>query len=688
MRKVLLAVVTAACLFFPCEGFCKDNPKGKGDHSDYSKIQEWNATFTIDYNFVYNNDVTHKDGGASINVVDRRNAKGVVSLKKAKGYKKKLRWTSRDEECKITGEVYAHSQQEDKMGSGGTLSQIETLRSIGNEVSNCVVSLKIDPVEGIYVFETLSFRFKNTEKITIGKYHIPGGASDTNEKKGAGLAEIRVRWPEKNPLGGGLSISGSHQAENSNFNSYTKAMGFAAAAKLPIPQDSPLNLTWNLSPAGMEDVVVEVKSRNIGNPHCSCKNFAPLEFTAAASKKGGKFQKFIVESSGTKPEIVKNEGGDRPLLIIKGAGRKTGKTFIKAVYETVNKTGKDIYLSKPYEMNFCDDIEKPRFKDGPYTIRDDPKKESFIFDDGIPGALEMIAFTNNIWVNGKEVKEKLKWDISPNEGMFDVEVKQPTEHGGHTAEFRADKMPDTNDKFGKKIVRAEFKNEKCDCESEEAEAKIFFWRDAYNNPNPYDKMPNWAYYWSQTKAGVRGVPFKVVKTMPPLKKMFNLCIGAYVVEGDPNVPAQYAYFDDIIYLTERVAKLYSPLYTPACMNRPRRINPKEKGDIEDRGIDCFAVLLRHENQHRIELSLWWGPKMSNYSCVEDPDGDLVPTDVEVNTPGCNFFLPKSCASVPAFLQDVVSDVELNAYNVGWQWVPGTADKEDWACPGKQCPMEE
>jgi hypothetical protein len=32
----------------------------------------------------------------------------------------------------------------------------------------------------------------------------------------------------------------------------------------------------------------------------------------------------------------------------------------------------------------------------------------------------------------------------------------------------------------------------------------------------------------------------------------------------------------------------------------------------------------------------------------------------------------------------MTDLEMDAYRFGWQWTPGTADKEDWACPGKQC----
>ncbi len=77
--------------------------------------------------------------------------------------------------------------------------------------------------------------------------------------------------------------------------------------------------------------------------------------------------------------------------------------------------------------------------------------------------------------------------------------------------------------------------------------------------------------------------------------------------------------------------------------------------------------------------------MSNYDCLKDKDADLVPDWVEKNTAGCDYESRYSCPGRPEFLHDKVPDTEFNAYNVGWQWVPGTADSEDWACPGKQCP---
>ena len=106
------------------------------------------------------------------------------------------------------------------------------------------------------------------------------------------------------------------------------------------------------------------------------------------------------------------------------------------------------------------------------------------------------------------------------------------------------------------------------------------------------------------------------------------------------------------------------------------------------GIDCFGELIMHEWQHRKEYFMWKG--------MDDRDQDGVPYDIEKKHPGCvdtdvSLFdlalksdeLKKSWYSCDERPFNEATDRELFAYYVGWHWMPGKADKEDWSQCGKQ-----
>lgn len=428
-------------------------------------------------------------------------------------------------------------------------------------------------------------------------------------------------------------------------------------------------LVLNLSPATDEpDIKVTVNKTT--NPHCLC-NDSIVEFSANTTSGGGVFEKFEIEYLSDKhPETVINQGGAKPSLVLKATGETAGKVKVKAVYK---KDG-ILFKSKAYDMNFCK-VEKPQ---SGHTVSNSHGYDvnKFVFSEDDPATIKIRLFTH-IFYNGEKVEdsESAFWSMDPNE---DYLIKTNTEYGVGV-EYKAENMPRENEKFGKKNIKLEYFGDQCDCTSPETEIQIFYPRDAKNNASE-DDWPNWTYYWMQTKAAVKGVNIKVWTTIPPQSKaitglaLVNCLDPAPEMYTDPNLFARYDAFADRIDLSENLPDKLS-------MNRP---NPDgTMSGVCDKGIDAFAVNMRHENNHRKELVSWWGLKMVNYTCTEDYDGDLVPNTVENNTPGCDYMDRKSSDSRPYWLWDNVTDIEMNSYNVGWQWKMGDADKEDWGSPGKQ-----
>jgi hypothetical protein len=201
--------------------------------------------------------------------------------------------------------------------------------------------------------------------------------------------------------------------------------------------------------------------------------------------------------------------------------------------------------------------------------------------------------------------------------------------------------------------------------------RLFFMRDEKNNP--FGTVPNWYYYWQQTSAGRRVGTGERVRSQyvdklpPPMFTWKNAGVEA----------ASYEPYTDTLYIPKGIL-------TSCCSRLPG-------GDKKDEGIDCFAVGMNHESRHREQFIEWWGPKLARYachkagvpySCPGDRDSDFVPPDVE-KANGCHPNQPSSCPRIPRWC-GADTDLEMDAYDYGWKWVTGSADTEDWGCPGKQC----
>jgi hypothetical protein len=304
-------------------------------------------------------------------------------------------------------------------------------------------------------------------------------------------------------------------------------------------------------------------------------------------------------------------------------------------------------------------VDAPALEDGAEHRRG---KDGFLFgENGVKVPVRGVG-----WKDGAEARDELEWRVSRNDSGL-LRVDQGT---GGKVTLVARQLPRANSEFGEREISTVLRAGPCQCESKPVLFRLFFPRDEETNPG--GEMPNWAFYWKQTKAGRslrtgKEVPFTFAERVPPNP-------GALTSSGKET--GRYIPHTDTIY----VSKLQ------CC--------PRQPGGVGDKGIDCFANTLNHEARHREQFLKWWGPKLERYcgdaaflpgTCKVDMDLDFVPNDVEKEQ-SCDSYEQRSCPALPTWCGDV-TDLEHDAYQVGWEWKPGTANAEDWACPGSNCPEE-
>ncbi len=522
--------------------------------------------------------------------------------------------------------------------------------------------------------------FEVTIKGSEINFYVTGGGKTkmvTQGKRFNSAADIEGGWTKEDetPTEGEWNISSSDHDENGKICKVKKQgdgyliTGQSNITKKEFAQDGITVIATIEKTSFTIHIGNSIKpSVEVQGPRCSCKPGELLTYTATTTLKAGTFEKFeITTDNGNKSVEQSNTGGQQPKLIVFGNAKATGKTKIVAVYKT---SGGKTIKSEPYEVNFCN-IEKPELTDNPYNA-EIGKNNYFLFSEDNPGRITIDAKTK-LWLNGKENKEdEVEWEISPNpNNMFSSENYE----SGRKVKIRVEKLPVANNDFGNKNIKAKYDAEKCLCESEEIEVKIFFPLEAKNNPDAKD--PNWFYYWKQTKAWNNAYNVKFSDPIPPPISFFG-------VQGstDPGEAARFEVKADIIYLSPKITAdngAYVEPYQPART-----------------GIDCYATSLRHEEQHRTDLTFWWGKLMVNYNALDDCDLDLVPNKIEDQLPGCKSGCDlktfqetqHSCDGVPKSIKARVKDIEVNAYWEGWKWQVGSADKEDWSYPGKQAPQKQ
>jgi len=444
------------------------------------------------------------------------------------------------------------------------------------------------------------------------------------------------------------------------------------------PGTIPLKATvsWNLHKGPARSHV------RIYGAECGCieqgETRKTLRFIAGASPAGGEFSEFVVTASGQQPEIISNEGGEQPSLEIAGT-RETGTVTLKIRYTRNGSMAE----SDPFTVEFCD-LQDIELADG--------DEHDLAFD--LDGKL-IVEGKTKAWRAGRDVTSELEWDIEKMGSPTSLSA-EPSEKKGPRITFTYAGLPRQNSEFGPKKLTAKIAG-KCDCEREEVVRT--FYPDVDDN-HPDDGTPNWFYYWKQTAA-------------VPDDARGQVHYQASI--SDPNMPGHaIARYD---HATQRILLSNDVFGRGSCRGQVDAGRAPTGRTAE--GIDCFGETVRHELQHKADAVSWWGSPAGPYQVnllewfLKDWDHDQVPNTVEDSLQGCR---PGEWTNAPIDLTKVmtmqddliargkrtwftcqkrpftdVSDAEINAYEQGWTWPVGSADREDWSCgdlskqwAGKKC----
>ena len=253
-------------------------------------------------------------------------------------------------------------------------------------------------------------------------------------------------------------------------------------------------------------------------------------------------------------------------------------------------------------------------------------------------------------------------------------------------------LPANNSDFGTKQVTLTVAAADINT-TQSANVQVFFSRGYHDHPGPDLPMtldvgevstPNWYFYWSQTSAN----------------------FGTHYYTGGTAVSTGVTYFSkagDTHFTTPKntwVSLIYLGASTQAAAGTWNNAE----------GIDFFANICRHEEQHRMDLlNVLWGNRDVNQNLkageIGDQDGDYLPTDVlspsgdgthvKEHDLGAMYHpeLPKGGYDPKSPLTMMLRD-HFN-YGVNFNdgedfclhrqqsWTNGSADKQDWAHPEHQ-----
>jgi len=301
-------------------------------------------------------------------------------------------------------------------------------------------------------------------------------------------------------------------------------------------------------------------------------------------------------------------------------------------------------------------VEWELFDECRAVIVDPQKNGRIVFDDKSPAKINKTALAD---VTPGAWGDALAWRLPRLTGS--TVRPDPVDANGAELPFSYEKMPGKSQEFGEKLFEASFgeAGAKGACKNPPLHpVRFFFPRDAFNGPDPSE--PNWFWYWQQTKAGqglgreMRYGGTTVGRCKEPGTRGFCPMAG----------PGDHFYICDL-----------------TLDNFTKQTNMT--GTFRA-GIDKFASTVRHEATHLKHYLDWWkrpyGDRTPQLIKKYDSDADRMPDSVEI----AEGFDPK----------------DWDSWNSGWDdehfltlmaedtWQNGTANKEDWACPGKQWGMPE
>jgi hypothetical protein len=268
--------------------------------------------------------------------------------------------------------------------------------------------------------------------------------------------------------------------------------------------------------------------------------------------------------------------------------------------------------------------------------------------------------------------------------------------GSGEVDIRFRHLPEHNDRFGKHTVKVSYRSADNRCRGEASKTfRLFYRGTAFNHPShsPEEKkIPNWFYYWRQTPAarprGDRSVTLKyggkklhIIPTSHPNEKTPCDC-------ANPGYTACYpgGLQKKVLYICDHFDRGMPTKYPILNRRDPRRL----LGWRETGYIDTFAVSIIHEYQHYLDDMRWnfWYLQYAHPEFDKDRDGIADADEPALKfSPGsyqtyCPFpffhDLHGHCQGL-----DLGGDEEWLAYEAMRFYRPGTYDRYDWSCPGKQ-----
>jgi hypothetical protein len=318
----------------------------------------------------------------------------------------------------------------------------------------------------------------------------------------------------------------------------------------------------------------------------------------------------------------------------------------------------------------------------PFRIVSPEADAQGLFSTDSPGVLTIEAEAGDFVNMSPDLIDGITWNAPAKAGSS--VTYDPPSRKGPKIKITYTGLPERNDDFGPTTISASVDTGSCGTLDASQRVWLFFPRAAMNNPD--GGVPNWFYYWKQTPAcegpATFGDPAGQCGTPE------NRVDGAMGYYRDRRLEDKY-YVCDL----DAVHGLDEPFATV-------QINQTEDGfdAAEVTGIDTFAVTCHHENGHFTHFRDWWfahraaspfsiaeDPNQNSVKdsveTVTDPDHDMVPTAVEVQK-GLDPLNAHTILARLGFFKD--DDEEYLAWVDEARWVIGSANKFDWACPGKQC----
>jgi hypothetical protein len=284
---------------------------------------------------------------------------------------------------------------------------------------------------------------------------------------------------------------------------------------------------------------------------------------------------------------------------------------------------------------------------------------------------------------GFELEGKATAEVVPQAFGDDLEWQLPRIAGaelttwpenarGREITFRYRGLPKRSSDFGKKKLAARFGAHKGECpDPEEREVRVFFPRDAMSPEEP--THPNWFEFWKQTRAG----------------------------QGhEANVYFEGSYCESMAPGSVQEAGYYSPDGFGVHVCDLKRIGFAWQNLITQtpyQGIDVLGALVTHEwthKEYRERLTSSHAPD-GDRDGISDAEEGATPMPLGLPGtlgPGDRLSILKALEGRAGGRADpadraYLTDQEILTFIATDDWKVGSADAEDWACPGKQCDGE-